>query len=189
MKYYEEFLKFEKSNNDVFLKKNQLNHEFDENEYSFIKFFFEDCTAIFNNKNPLELTFEAIDKIYDEIGLENLVIDTDYCDQSFPTFFRYLVLGDFLFSFRSSSIKEPSELIFRFERASYLNYIKYTRRVINFCFFNINYVNYTLFHQKLFIALTNRKVLIKEVIRKKIKKFSSTTYYQLCNHVTANLSP
>jgi hypothetical protein len=155
---YDEIIEFEKKLSKEFFKNWQIfENKFDENEYLFLKFFL--ANNILTNK-----IFEVI----------NELIINEKLDQNI----KFLIFNDFLFSMSSYDIKDPSNLIFKITRNSYIQNIV-LRSAIN-TIFNYNYSEYIKIHKKLLIGLRLAKVLIKTEIRtKKNNTWETTIYFSL----------
>ena len=155
---YEEYLMEEKKLADVFLKHKEINDDrFNEDEYHFIKHFFNDKILINN-------IFSVID---DLINIDRLDIG-----------FRYLILGDFFFSMRSLDLKDASEIIFKTTRSEYIERIR-LRSLINNLFIN-DMSKYIKLHKKLLIGLRLNNSIQRTIIRSFDNgSWESTIYYKL----------
>lgn len=132
-------MKYEKIYSDKFLKNLQIldNRKFDEDEYNFLKPFFDE---------------EIIDNILE-------IIDDIFKNKDF----RYIILGDFLFSMTSLDIRDPSEILFKTNRNAYIERIR-LRANIN-TMFNVDFNEYINKHKKLLIGLRLAKILGKTETR------------------------
>lgn len=143
MNDFNTFLENEKDLNIKFLEHFQITEErFDIEEYEMLK--------------KLWLKQDLIDEIYHVIDdiLKTLGCDTNW---------RFIIIGDFLFSLISINFSNPNELIFRITRNEY--FIKIRLRLLVFSLFNKNWDKYLIIHKKLLIGLCNKNIAIKKVFK------------------------
>lgn len=138
-------MEFEKKNSDIFLTKYDLDiRRFERIEYTMVQSLWED-QIIINN------LYTIIDDIVKNFNL-------DYSS-------RYIIIGDFLFSITSFNLYDPSELIIKINRDTYLSRIRIRCDLIYL--FNIEYDLYLIIHKKLLIGVRANSIMERSVIRTK----------------------
>lgn len=159
---YQKFIEKEESYSRKFLSSLQiLDRNLNKKEYSFLE-------LIFKNSELIDDIYGIIDDISSKEGIGNE--------------FRYLIMGDFIFSMTSYDVKDPANLLFKTTRDDYIKKIR-LRAVINVKL-GCDYHKYILLHKKLLIGLKIYKILKKTEIRTvKDKIWNTTIYFQLTPHI------
>lgn len=154
---YKDFINNEKILNDKFLKSEQIFiNRFDESEYLLLEKIFDDESLINN-----------IYKVIDKIILQEK-IEWNY---------RFLIIGDFLFSMTSLDIKDPYNIILKTSRNDYINKIL-IRAEVN-TIFNCDFNKYTKIHKKLLIGLRKYGIIEKHVIKILSSDWETIIYFRL----------
>ena len=154
---YDKFICEELKYSKKFLYSNQIFEDrFDECEYYLIK-------SIFNNNYKINKIFKVIDDI--------LRIEKFDCES------RFLIFGDFIFSMGSPNLDDPSKLILKTSRNSYIKNIT-IRSEINKDF-GYDPCKYISVHKKLLIGLRSEKILERNFIRVKDDEWSTIVYIKL----------
>jgi hypothetical protein len=144
MNGYESLIENEKKVSEKFLTSLQVFDErFNYEDYDLIK-------EIFTNSEIIDKIYYIIDDIVNSLK-ENYKV-------------RFLVMSDFLFSMTSYELSDPSNIILKTSRSSYIENIK-IRAKINKCI-GLDSERYILIHKKLLIGLRITNILKRTKIRK-----------------------
>lgn len=144
MNGYESLIENEKKVSEKFLTSLQVFDErFNYEDYDLIK-------EIFTNSEIIDKIYYIIDDIVNSLK-ENYRV-------------RFLVMSDFLFSMTSYELSDPSNIILKTSRSSYIENIK-IRAKINKCI-GLDSERYILIHKKLLIGLRITNILKRTKIRK-----------------------
>lgn len=152
MNDYNDFIENERRVSKKFLEGLQIFDErFNYEDYAFIK-------KIFDNSEFINKVYYIIDDIINSLKEDYRV--------------RFLVIGDFLFSMTSYELSDPSHIILKTNRNSYIESIK-IRSKIN----GLDSEKYILIHKKLIIGLRITGILKRTEIRKFDESSWKTTVY------------
>lgn len=155
MNSYNKYLENEKIYSEKFLKYHQiLDERFNECDYNLVK-------AIWHDTNLINGIYTVIDDLLLSYKLNKNL--------------RFLFIGDFLFSLFSFDLNDPSELVLKTSRNSYIYRIK-LRGSINILF-DCEWEKYIELHKKLLIGLRDKKILKRTQIRSLKEDVWHTTIY------------
>jgi len=154
---YKDFINNERILSDKFLKSEQIFiNKFDESEYLLIE-------KIFKDEDLINKIYEVIDKI-----ILQEKIEWNY---------RFLFIGDFLFSITSLDIKDPYNIILKTSRNDYINKIL-IRAEIN-SIFNCDFNKYIKIHKKLLVGLRKYEIIERYIIKILKDDWETIIYFRL----------
>lgn len=159
---FRKFIKNEEKNSKKFLEKMEIEGD---------RFYIEEYETLrpFFRKPILEILLKSIDDLTGE-KIKNR-------DERFENL-KYTILGDFLFSIKTSDLVEVEDMLFTTSRNEYLNYIVVRCRINEYL--NFNSFEYLEIHKKLLMGLWIDKLLEKIVVRtNRKKKWMSSVFYEL----------
>ena len=87
------------------------------------------------------------------------IIDELIAEFKYPSSYRYLIIGDFLFAFQCNDRSDPANIIFKASRSDYIRSIELRASINNNL--GIDKQQYILFHKKLLIGLRISNILKK----------------------------